>query len=104
MPRNYPDRRMHPDESRTEWHHRMQATFIACNLKFGPEMEVRKDNVRDAYMEWVGKADEDFAVLIIRDLYESITRMGAEPDRDPQKGWEPVKKFKGVGWQELPND
>jgi len=49
-------------------------------------------------------SSQNFAVLIIRDLYESMTRMGAEPDRDPQKGWEPVKKLKGVGWQELPKD
>lgn len=103
MLRTYPDRRMHPDESRTEWHHRMQATFIACNLQFAPDMEVRKDDVRDAYMEWVGKADEEFAVLIVRALYESITRMGAEPHNDPQKGWTLVKIFEGLGWQEPPN-
>ena len=99
---NEPDRIKYREESESAWDHRLQATFIACNLQFGPGMEVVKDDLREAYLEWVGKAGENWYSHAIGDLYESVTRMGAEPDPRKDRNdveWNDVKKFKGVGWQ-----
>ena len=81
MPCHEPDRTVHPEESRTAWHHGLQATSILCNLRFGPDMEVGKVDLRRAYWEWIGEPDEDYdrCPPVIGDLHEPVTRMGAEP-------------------------
>jgi len=65
-------------------------------------MEVAKDDLREAYLAWVGKAGQNWYAPAIGAFYESVTRMGAEPepwkDRNDVE-WNDVKKFKGVGWQ-----
>lgn len=90
MPRIKPDRRMHPEESRTAWHRRLRGTFIAENLRFDPALEVGIDAVREAYLEWIGESGKDWSPPLIAELYESIIRMGAEQD-------DKERKFFGVG-------
>jgi hypothetical protein len=94
MPRNEPERRVYPGESRTDWLHRLKESFIVCNLQFDPDREVSKEDVRKAYLEWIGEPDQDWYPHIIRDLYASIERMGAE--RVPERDWAHVETFKGV--------
>ncbi len=94
MPRNEPDRKVYPGESRTDWLHRLKESFIVYNLQFGSDREVRKEDVRKAYLEWIGEPDQDYYPHIIRDLYDSIERMGAE--RVPERDWPGVTTLKGV--------
>lgn len=95
MPRNEPDRRRYPGESRIDWLHKMKESFIVCNLQFGPDREVSKRNVRNAYLEWIGEPDQDYHPPIIRDLYDSIERLGAERV-PPKRDWPGVETLKGV--------
>ena len=90
MPRNIPDRRMHPAESRTDWHNRMQGTFVAANLRFSPDLEVGIDDVREAYLAWIGESGRDWSPPVIGELYDSIVSMGATKD-------DTERKFYGVG-------
>lgn len=99
---NEPDRIKYLEESESPWDHRLQATFIVCKLQFGPGMKVAKEDLREAYLEWVGRAGKNFFPPAIGALYESVTRMGAEPDppwKQKDVEWNDVKKFKGVGLQ-----
>ncbi|MCZ0940669.1 MAG: hypothetical protein OXJ55_18635 [Caldilineaceae bacterium] len=99
---NEQDRKKYLEESESAWDHRLQATFIVCNLKFGLGMEVTKDDLREAYLAWVGKAGQDWYPPAIGAFYESVTRMGAEPDPPSKRNdveWNDVKKFNGVGLQ-----
>ena len=90
MPRNEPDRRMHPGESRTDWHRRLPGTFVAENLRFDPALEVGVDEVREAYLEWIGESGRDWSPPLISELYKSIICMGSERD-------DKERKFSGVG-------
>ena len=89
MAHNEPDRRKHSGESPTAWHRRLRGTFIAENFRFDPDLEVGIDEVREAYLEWIGKSGQDWSPPLIGELYESIIRMGAERD-------DKERKFKGV--------
>ena len=94
MSRNVPDRREYPGESRIDWLHRLRDSFIVYNLQFGPDREVSKEDVRKAYLEWIGEPDQDYHPPIIRALYDSIECLGAE--RVPERDWPQVETFKGV--------
>ena len=94
MPRNEPDRREYPGESRADWLRKMNESFIVRNLQFDPDREVSKKDVRKAYLEWIGEPGRDYFAQNIGHLYDSIERMGAE--RVPERDWAHVETFKGV--------
>ena len=99
MPRSEPDRREYPGESRTNRLYRLQESFIVHRLRFNPGGKVFKDDLRKAWLEYIGEPDEDhdWKPSIIGHLYESVERMGAEPVyKGAGRDWGDVETFKGV--------
>ena len=92
MPHRGPGER-HPEESATAWHRKMRGTFIAERLRFDSVLEARIDEMRRAYLEWIGAPGPDFPAPFIGALYKSLRCMGAKQD-------DKARKFYGVGLRE----